>query len=159
MEQESIMEIVIAIVVLVVIFFIFQATKAVNINKLCFSQFPIWLKKYIYSAPNSIDKATLARSLIDQVIILARELNAFKKEEYQEICIGLKGLGPEESIQLVDGWIERFLPVLEDIAGKAVIETSSARYLGTLMLIAATSVNPHGTLRDFLGRQPSNRRL
>lgn len=153
------MEILIAIVVAIVIFFVFQTKKTVDINKLCFSPFPIWITKYIQSPPGSVDKATLAKSLILQILIVSEELKAFKAEDYLEISEGLKKLGPEESIQFVNGWVEQHLPTLEESVDKSIIEKSSARYVFMLMLIAATSVNPRGALRDFLGKQKPAHRI
>lgn len=146
------MEILIAIIAIIILFFLFQTKKTVDINKLCFSPFPSWMRKYIQSSQNSVDKATLAKSLILQIIIISEELKAFKVEDHQEIR-ELRKLGPEESIQFVDGWIEQHLPTLEESVNKSIIETSSARYVFMLMLIAATSVNPRGSLREFLNRQ------
>lgn len=152
------MEILIAIIAAIILFFVFQTKKTVDINKLCFSPFPMWIRKYIQSPQNSVDKATLAKSLILQIIIISEELNAFKAEDRQEISKELRKLGPEESIQFVDGWIEQHLPTLEESVDKSIIETSSARYVFMLMLIAATSVNPRGSLRDFLNKQrPAHR--
>jgi len=153
------MEILIAIVVVIVLFFVFQTKKTVDINKLCFSPFPIWITKYIQSHPGSMDKATLAKSLILQIIIISEELKAFKAEDHREISEGLRKLGPEESIQFVDGWIEQHLPTIEESVDKSIIEKSSARYVFMLMLIAATSVNPRGALRDFLNKQQPAQRI
>lgn len=102
------MEILIAIVAVIILFFVFQTKKTVDINKLCFSPFPIWITKYIQSPQGSVDKATLAKSLILQIIILSEELKAFKAEDQQEINGGLRKLGPEESIQFVDGLSSTF---------------------------------------------------
>lgn len=153
------MEIAIAIIALVVLFFAFQTKKTTDINKLCFSPFPIWAKSYVHSPAKSIDKATLAKSLILQIMAISRELEAFKPEDYKEINEQLSKLGAEESIQFVDGWIEQHLPTLEQSIDKSIIEESSARYVFMLMLIAATSVNPAGSLRDFLSKQRSARRV
>ena len=153
------MEILIAIIVVIILFFAFQTKKTVDINKLCFNPFPMWIKKYIKLPRNSLDKATLAKSLILQVIIISEELNAFKIEDRQEISRELRKLGPEECIQFVDGWIEQNLPTLEESVDRSIIETSSARYVFMLMLIAATSTYPHGSLRDFLNKQQSARRI
>lgn len=126
-----------------------------NMNKICFSPFPVWLSKYIYSAPGSIDKATLAKSLILQVLVISKELAALKTEDYLEVSSGLEALGPEDSIRLVDEWIENVLPRLEEVVAKSIIETSSARYFFMLMLIVAASVNPRGAIRNFFEKQRS----
>ena len=147
------MEILIAIIAAAALFFVYQAKKSVDVNKLCFSPFPAWIKAYIQSPNGSMNKATLANSLILQIIIISEELKAFKAEDFQEIRGGLSELGPEESVQFVDGLIEQHLPTLEELIEKSIIETSSARYVFMLMLIATASVNPRGSLRDFLNTQ------
>ena len=147
------MEILILIIATVVLFFVYQTKKTVDINKLCFSPFPAWISASIRLPHGSVDKATLAKSLILQIVSISEELKAFKAADFQEIREGLSKLGPEESVQFVDGWIEQHLPTLEESIEKSIIETSSARYVFMLMLIAATSVNPRGSLRDFLSTQ------
>jgi hypothetical protein len=153
------MEILIIITVAIILIFAFQSKKAIDINKLCFSQFPIWIMKYIQSPHNSLDKATLAKSVILQTLIISEELKALKVEVLQEVRGELSKLGPEESIKMVDEWIEQLLPTLEESIDMSIIDTSSARYVFMLMLIAATSVNPRGSLRDFLNRQQSVHRI
>lgn len=153
------MEILIAIAAAIFILFAFQTKRTVDINKLCFSPFPIWITKYIQSPQGSLDKATLAKSLILQIIIVSEELKAFKAEDHLEISEALNKLSPEESIQFVNGWIEQHLPTLENSVDKSIIEKSSARYVFMLMLIAATSVHPRGALRDFLSKQKSAHRI
>lgn len=154
------MEILIIITIAIIIFFFaFQTKKTIDINKLCFSPYPIWITKYIQSPNDSLDKATLAKSLILQIITISEELKAFRSEDFDEIREGLSKLDPAESIKFVNGWIEQHLPTLEESIDKSIIETSSARYVFMLMLIAATSVNPHGSLRDFLSRSQSIRRI
>lgn len=147
------MEILIAIIAAVALFFVYQTKKTVDINKLCFSPFPTWIKTYIQSPHGSMDKATLAKSLILQIIIISEELKAFKAADFQEISEELSKLGSEESVQFLDGLIEQHLPTLEGSIDKSIIETSSARYVFMLMLISTASVNPRGSLRDFLNTQ------
>ncbi|MDO9365161.1 MAG: hypothetical protein Q7T58_02295 [Methylotenera sp.] len=153
------MEILIFIVAAAVLFFVYQTKRTVDINKLCFQPFPFWIKTYIQSPHGSVDKATLAKSLILQIISISEELKAFKAPDFQEIRGGLSKLGPDESIQFVDGWIEQHLPTLEQSIDQSIIDTSSARYVFMLMLIAATSVNPRGSLRDFLNTQQQVHRV
>lgn len=153
------MEILILIIVAVVLFFVYQTKKTIDINKICFRPFPAWISSYIRLPYGSLDKATLANSLIIQIIRISQELKAFKAADFQEIREGLSKLGPEESIQFVDGWIEQHLPTLEEAIDKSIIETSSARYVFMLMLIAATSVNPRGSLREFLSTQQLSHRV
>jgi len=144
------MEIPIVVIAVILLFFVFQAKKAVDINKLSFSPFPTWMRSYIPLPNNSVDKATLAKSLILQIIIVSEELKVFKVDDQRAISDELRRLGPEDSIQLVDEWIKLHLPTLEESVDKSIIETSSARYVFMLMLIAATNINPRISLSDFL---------
>lgn len=109
--------------------------------------------------PNSIDKATIAKSVILQALVISKELGAFKSEDYQELSNLFNSFSSEESIKFVNGYIEEFFPRLEQVVDKSIIENSSARYVFMLMLIIAISVNPSGSIRDFLEKTQSNGRV
>lgn len=149
------MSIFILIVVVLFIFLAYQIRKAIRLNKTCLLPFPIWLINYINVAPGAVDKATLANSLIRQVLVVAEKLKAFTPEEYLEISRGFKGIGPEESIRMVDEWIEVLLPRLEREVDISIVDKSSARYVFLLMIIVAGSVNPRRAIREFLEKQKS----
>ena len=152
------MEILVIVIALIIIFFVYQTKKTVSINKTSFSPFPIWLKKYI-STPYSIDKATIAKSVMLQALVISKELGAIKSEHHQELSLLFNSLQAEESIKFVNGYIEEFLPRLEGVVNQHIIETSSARYVFMLMIIAAISLNPRGSISDFFEKPQSNRRI
>lgn len=143
------MEIAIVIAVVVIWFFWSQARKTVNLNKLCFSIFPVWLSTYIHES-NSLNKATMAKSFMTQSLNLATEMGAISREDSKMLLEKMKNEDPGAYIQMMDEWIESTLPTLTEVAGEELLDASQARLIGALMIVSLVSINPRSGLLNFL---------
>lgn len=144
------MEIAIVIAALVFLYLWGQARKTVKINKLCFVDFPVWLTTYIHCASNSLDKATMAKSLFIQSLNLATEMEAISRADSIMLSEKMNNRNPGTYIQIIDEWIESALPTLTEVTGEEFLDTSQARLVGALMLLSVVSVNPGDSVLKFL---------
>ncbi len=144
------MEILIVVGAIVIWFFWRQGRKAIDCQKLCFADFPVWLKIYIECPRSSADKATLAHTFIRQSINLASAMGALNHPDAAEISKNFHKIQPEECIRMADEWIETTLPTLSKVGGDQLLDTSQARLIGALMIVTLTSVIPDQGLQLFL---------
>jgi hypothetical protein len=143
-----------AIIILVVAFLALQRWRNSRLRNSTSDRFSIWFTEY--SQSTAFTRAVIAQTYVTQVMVLVKQESIFDIAEYNKIESMFKDSDPQQIIEVVDRWVNTFLPYVTEELGVEAVKNSPASYIGLLMFLANTNVNPASGVQRYLLKKQSS---